>query len=200
MVFKKYGETIYQPPVISGVSTSQKYVGRLDDCQIECNASDPDGDILTYTWSADEGSISGEGAVVTWTVPDANGAYTITVKVDDGRCNEVTGMVTVHVVDNHVPAIDSLTVTNSLQTGCPMMKIATTANIKCIASDLDGDVLSYVWSAERGNISANGADASWVVPNATGAYKITVTVTDGKGGEVTEELLIHVCDCCCKCP
>jgi len=199
-VLERFAEPVYRPPVISRLSASPEQVGQLDNCQIKCVASDPDGDILTYIWLANGGKISGEGAVVTWTAPDAPGIYTITVRVNDGRDNEATGEVTIEVGDNHIPVIDNLTVTNSLQAGCPMMKIAETANIKCIASDPDGDVLSYVWSAERGNISGTGAAVGWVTPNATGAYKITVTVADGKGGGATEELLIRVCYCCCKCP
>ncbi|MYN66569.1 MAG: hypothetical protein F4X11_16315 [Acidobacteria bacterium] len=50
-------------------------------------ASDPDGDALTYAWSAPEGSFSGatDGATARWTAPEATGRVTIRVRVSDGR-------------------------------------------------------------------------------------------------------------------
>jgi outer membrane protein OmpA-like peptidoglycan-associated protein len=49
--------------------------------------SDPDGDTLTYEWSATAGSIVGTGASVTYdsTGISAPGSATITVRVSDGR-------------------------------------------------------------------------------------------------------------------
>ena len=52
---------------------------------VECSASDPDGDELSYVWSAPGGTITGEGAAVSWAAPEKSGTYTITVTVADGR-------------------------------------------------------------------------------------------------------------------
>jgi len=52
-------------------------------CSIECIASDPDNDELNYEWSADAGSIAGEGLTVTWTAPLEGGKATVTVTVAD---------------------------------------------------------------------------------------------------------------------
>jgi hypothetical protein len=49
-------------------------------------------------------------------------------------------------------------------------------------SDLDGDELSYTWSAAGGSIVDSTANpAKWNTPTTTGDYKITVAVNDGKG-------------------
>lgn len=48
-------------------------------------ASDPDGDTLTYAWSADGGVITGSGSTVVWTAPATVGTYAITCKVSDGK-------------------------------------------------------------------------------------------------------------------
>jgi hypothetical protein len=62
----------------------------------------------------------------------------------------------------------------------------TEGKFTCTVSDPDGDRLSYNWAAYNGTISGNGADAVWTSPAATGKYNITVTVSDGKGGEASK--------------
>lgn len=175
-----------QPPVISSLTADEEQVNPSGDCQVRCVASDPDGDELSYTWSASEGDISGEGAVVTWVAPEEVGAYTITVKVTDGRGGEATMQLTIDVIVNHAPVIESLAAEPS------PVRQGKTSTIECVASDLDEDELSYLWSANRGNISGQGSTVAWTAPNACGTYIITVTVADGRGGEVSEELEVKV--------
>lgn len=64
--------------------------------------------------------------------------------------------------------------------------------IVCTALDRDGDELSYNWSASGGNISGTGASVNWTAPDSVGSYNVTVTVTDGRGGEVIKQVTITV--------
>ncbi len=64
--------------------------------------------------------------------------------------------------------------------------------IECVASDEDDDELSYEWSASKGNINGDGATVTWIAPESEGIYNITVKVTDGNGGEVTDSITITV--------
>jgi len=118
--------------------------------------------------------------------PDIPGSYAITVKVTDGRGGEATMQLNIDVRVNHPPVIESLTAEPS------PVKQGKTSTIECVASDPDGDELSYQWSAARGNISGQGSSVSWTTPNSCGSYVITVTVADSRGGEVNEELEIKV--------
>ena len=179
-----------QPPIISSLAASEKHIAPADICQVECIASDPDDDSLSYIWSASGGSISGEGSAVTWVAPDAAGAYTITVEVTDDNGGKATAQLTINVVAiNHPPVIDSLT------SEWQRVRKAAASTIECIAQDQDGDELNYIWSAEGGNISGEGAVVTWVAPNAYGNYIITVTVTDGRSGEASDSIIIKVCSC-----
>ena len=67
--------------------------------------------------------------------------------------------------------------------------------IECVASDEDGDELSYEWSAGEGKIlDVSGATVAWSAPKAEGIYNIIVQVADGNGGEVTGSVTIAVKD------
>lgn len=180
-----------QPPLISSFTASAERVNPSGSCQAECVAQDPDGDKLSYTWSASGGSISGEGSVITWTAPETPGDYTITVKVTDGRGGKARTQLTIVVAVNRPPVIASLTVERTRVTR------AMTTAIECVAQDPDGDKLSYTWSASGGNISGEGPAVTWTAPNNFGICTITVTVADGRDGQATQSIEIEV-TCCLR--
>jgi hypothetical protein len=90
---------------------------------------------------------------------------------------------------NRPPVIDSLT--------CQWRQVKTEMSvpIECAASDPDGDELSYGWSVDGGTITGEGAVADWFTPKEYGTYTITVTVSDGKGGQDTAGLEVKVACC-----
>ena len=185
--------TASHSPVINNLSAESEVLLASQICEITCNASDLDGDNLTYEWSANRGSISGEGPVVTWTAPDAAGNYTITVSVHDGNGSQSTSYLSIEVVATHEPIIKDIIFTP--QDSDPerlQVRRGEICNIECIASDQDGDVLSYEWSASRGSISGEGSVVTWTAPHADGTYNITVVVTDGRDGESKGSLTIDV--------
>jgi hypothetical protein len=173
-------------PAITNLAAQPERVHPLGDCQIVCNATDPDGDELSYRWSATGGGVVGEGATVTWTAPDSGGFYWVTVIVTDSRGGEVTDRVVVAVSDNVSPTIGSLTANAEWTTPSGSVQVT------CIASDYDGDVLSYEWTATGGNISGRGVVVNWTAPQEVGIYNLTVVVTDGYGGADTMSVLLSV--------
>ena len=90
---------------------------------------------------------------------------------------------------NQLPVISSLIASEE------WVALAGVCQVECIASDPDDDSLSYIWSADGGNISEEESEVTWVAPNAYGNYTITVTVTDGRGGEDSKSITIQVCSC-----
>lgn len=76
---------INRAPQISAIVREQAYLAPSTAMQIACEATDPNGDELSFEWSAQDGSISGTGATINWNAPGTEGIYEISVRVSDGR-------------------------------------------------------------------------------------------------------------------
>jgi hypothetical protein len=178
-------EVANTPPVITSLAPGATAVGPGGSCTVTCTASDPDGDTITYTWSATGGAISGTGSTVTWTAPATEGTYTITVSVSDDKGGTATGSCNIEVA-NTPPVI------TSLAPGATTVLPNGSCTVTCIASDADGDPLTYAWSATGGTFSGTGNSVTWKAPAAEATYTISVTVSDGKGGTATGSCAIVV--------
>jgi outer membrane protein OmpA-like peptidoglycan-associated protein len=74
-----------RPPTMT-CSASPASVPAGDKATITANASDPDNDPLTYSWTASGGTVSGSGASVQLDTTGLKpGPYTVTGQVSDGR-------------------------------------------------------------------------------------------------------------------
>ena len=69
---------------------------------------------------------------------------------------------------------------------------SSSSEIRCVASDLDNDTLTYSWSTSSGTITGQGKNIIWNAPQGTGSYTISVTVGDANGGEATNSVTISV--------
>ena len=87
-----------QPPIIVEIETSeQQKIKVWTTTVIKCIVEDPDGDQLTYSWSATGGKILGEGKEIGWIAPGIKGEYAITVRATDGRGGKAEGSITLDV-------------------------------------------------------------------------------------------------------
>lgn len=84
-------------PVIDSLTSSETAMDIASTCTITCFATDPDGDSLTYAWSADAGSVSGTGSSITWTSPDVEGACIVECEVSDVHGASATDSVSIMV-------------------------------------------------------------------------------------------------------
>ncbi len=83
------------PP--SGLSISRDicYLGPSDIVTLTGEATDNDGDEISYRWTAGEGTLSpadGKGQVVTWRAPDNHGTYRVTLRVTDSLDETARGI------------------------------------------------------------------------------------------------------------
>jgi outer membrane protein OmpA-like peptidoglycan-associated protein len=95
------------PPAPAPVNRPPTVRAMCDPCTVEigktstvtADAQDPDGDPLTYRWSAPAGTFSSPTSRQTpWTAPMVVGPVVTTVTVDDGHGHQVSDSVTIQVI------------------------------------------------------------------------------------------------------
>ena len=186
-------------PIIASLEAEAPWTVPLGSLQVTCDASDPDGDELSYEWTTTGGDISGTGAVVSWTAPEEVGVYDITVVVDDDQGGNVTGSVTLIAATGTPPIIENLIVTAKepkyLKETTTGYKVGKTKEyyIECIASGTSE--LVYEWSCDDGEISGEGSMITWTAPNTSGDVTVTVKVFDGVGNWVKKSIVFEVVAC-----
>jgi len=179
-----------RPPVAScSADKSAVYAESGESVNVRVQASDPDGDPLTYSWTATGGRIEGTGTEVRWNSAGTTpGTYTVTVRVDDGRGGTATCSVDIRVEPrpNRPPTISCSADRSSVFVG-------ERVRITAVASDPDGDPLTYSWRTSGGQIIGSGAvvqlDTTGVSP---GRYTVTGRVDDGRGGAADCSVSIDV--------
>ncbi len=186
-------------PVITSLEAEAEWITPLGSLQVECTASSPDGDELSYEWSANGGNISGTGAAVNWTAPGEVGMYDITVVVEDSQGRKDTGAIVLIASDGPPPIIEDLIVTAEhkyLKKTTPGYKVVKTKeyDIECIASNTSGELV-YEWSCDGGEISGEGSMITWTAPNTEGDVTVTVKVFDDLGNWVRKSIAFEVVSC-----
>ena len=92
-------EIINYPPEIQLMTISDSYLELGGTANILCRASDPNGDILSYSWAADGGSVDGTDSLATYIAPDIEGIYHITCSVKDPAGDSVSANISALVND-----------------------------------------------------------------------------------------------------
>lgn len=187
-------------PVIEGLGAGTDWVPPSGNIQVVCNASDRDGDELSYDWSASEGIITGAGPEVTWTAPEEIGVCDITVLVDDGQGGNVTGSMMLIAANGIQPIIEDLIVTArepkylKEYTWGYKVGMEKEYDIECVGSNTSGE-LAYEWLYDGGEITGGGSVIAWTAPNIPCDVTITVVVFDVAGYMDEESLFFEVVSC-----
>jgi outer membrane protein OmpA-like peptidoglycan-associated protein len=168
------------PPVAAcSVSPASVYAGSGDSVAVRVDASDPDNDPLTYSYTATGGAVEGTGPEARWNSSGvAVGSYTVNVKVDDGKGGTAACAVDIKVEEKpNRPPTATLSIERS-----PILPGERTG-VTCNGSDPDNDPLTYSYTATGGQIVGSGSsvqfDATGLQP---GSYTVKCTVNDGRGG------------------
>jgi hypothetical protein len=200
-------------PIVAAVSAVPQVVQPLGTSQVTCQASDADGDTLSYQWTCSGGVVEGTGPSAVWTAPKDPGGYRVTVIVNDGKGGIATSDTMISIPDkpNNAPTITAIRFTRpgrspitvktdptdveAKKTPELVIRKYETGEVSCLAADQDKDQLTYVWKATGGKIIGNGPNIQWLAAGEAGTYTITCEVSDGKGGSDSFTITVSV-HCC----
>lgn len=147
---------------------------------LEVTAHDPDGDPLSYKYSATVGRIAGESSLVTWNLEDVPlGTYRATVEVSDGRGGKASESVSIIVQD-----------CGKCDAGCPVVVVTCEdnanegqlADFTVTVSATDPEVnLRYMWTVANGEIM-KGQGSKTITARVLGPPGDLITATVRVGG------------------
>lgn len=150
-------------------------------------SSDIDGAIVTYVWSEGFSQIA-TGAVANLSL--AVGTHTIRLTVtDDGGATDTDDVViTILAAGANQPPFANAgpdqTTTDADDSGTENVTLDGSGSF-----DLDGTIMSYVWT-EGANPIGTGTNPT--LPFSVGSHNVTLTVTDDRGGQDTDDVLVTV--------
>jgi hypothetical protein len=179
-------EVANTPPEIIALVAASDRIQPFSICEIECEAVDPDGDVLTYNWTVSAGDIFGEGPRIEWGSPIAEGLYRISVVVDDGRGGTAEHSLPLRVKENRAPVIPSMSV------DADWVAAGESVRVSCEVSDPDGDEVVLTWTVTGGTVTGQGSAIIWTAPEEDGVYWIAVFARDAYGGEARRTVPISV--------
>lgn len=141
-------------------------------------SSDPDGNPLTYAWTASGGTLTNETTAKPTFSATTPGPYTLTLVVNDGKADSAPATVTVTVAANQAPKASA----GADQTVSPGAKVT----LDGAGTDPDkwpNAALSYEWTAPSGVTLSSTTDpkptfTAGAVAGTT--YTFTLKVSDGE--------------------
>jgi hypothetical protein len=186
-------------PVIDAIALSTTSVLPGGTVSVSVTAHDPNGDPLTYSWSATGGSFDDSSSTSpVWTAPGTGGTQTLSLVVTDSHQAsasvmlqiqvQATGSADVSITFNNSPVIQAMTsVHNPVTPGVP-----TSLGVQ--AQDSDGDPLTFSWTSDCPGSYDDATAQSPVFTLASlpsnGQCTFNVDVSDGRGGETTGSFVV----------
>jgi len=88
----------------------------------------------------------------------------------------ISGLLLTSCKKNSAPVVGSVVVNPST------VDPGQTASVVVTATDANSDPLTYAYTVNGGAVNGTGPMVQWIAPSTSGAYSLTVTVSDGQGG------------------
>ena len=165
-------------PLLDDVSTQTIFLGA--SLNIQTNASDPDGDALTYSLSGNSDLSISQSGLITGT-PTAIGSSTVTFTVSDGALSKSQSFTL--KVNNNPPTMTTIP-NQTAYKGQPF-------SYQVQANDADGHTLTYTENNSFLSIDSNGLlTGTFSTSNKT--YNVTVTVKDSQNASVSSTFTLTV--------
>ena len=186
--FMQHAKAWTRPPRIQSLASTEKIIEQGSSTQIFSKIQSGDSPVWNSFWSTTGGTLQIETEKVLWIAPSTNGTDTIQLIVRDEQGLSDTANIILTTVPeiNRAPQISEITSTSTFTTP------GTNLSLHCIASDPNGDTLSFEWSTTSGEFFGQGATINWKAPDAEGIYEVNVKVTDNRGGsaDASKKILV----------
>ena len=185
------GKADNQPPTASAGPDQSVTEGAT--VTLAGKGSDPEGQTLTYFWTAPSGITlsSATAAKATFTAPDRTADYTLTFSlvVNDGTSDSAADMVEVNVTaDNDAPTANAGLDQNVAE--------GATVTLAGTGTDPEGQTLTYAWTAPDGITlsSTTAASPTFTAPDRTADYTLTfsLVVNDGTSDSAADTVDVNV--------
>jgi hypothetical protein len=195
-----------RPPILTGPFVETPDVTSGTQVPVSLEATDADGDSLTYEWvqtpAAPAGTFSDPSIPnPAWTAPQVTAAtaFQLGVTVSDGKTSAIRRSVTILVrprpPTNRPPVITAGTPSASPSSVAGSVPVQLTLR----ATDQDDDQLTYSWSQEPATPVGSFSNLfvsspTWISPVVSTPTRFTlrVTVSDGRDGSVQGEVGVDV--------
>ncbi len=186
----KQTANIYTKSVrIKALAATKNLIQIGDSTPVYATAIDPDGGSITYKWSTNLGIIKGNGEKTTWIAPNTEGASKIQVIATDARGNSDTASIDVTVVLR----INAAPIISTIQKSIEYVSTNGTVQLTALATDPNGDPLTYAWAANGGTFSnTTTRQTTWTAPNTEGSLQINVVATDNGNLSATASTTVLV--------
>jgi hypothetical protein len=193
----QYSRSTSPPPnqlPVANAGTDKTITLPVSSVTLSGSGSDPDGSIVSYTWSKvsgpSGGTITSPSSASTNINNLSQGTYTfrLTVKDNAGATASDDVVVTVNAAANQSPTANAGT---DKTITLPTNSVTLTGS----GSDPDGSIASYSWTKISGP-SATIASPSSASTNVTGlvqgSYVFRLTVTDNQGATASDDVNVVV--------
>jgi hypothetical protein len=184
------------------------------DTVLMIRASDPGDNKMQLKWSAENGTIRGEGDSITWNTPPEYGTYKIYVKAINASGHESLSQASIDVVPFYRTQVDTdpeinleLPIIGSGMVGeQSLVGPLTNAEISCEEPISNIKNYKYLWSCNGGKMQGTGlkdgtaSKIGWVSPGVPGNYTVMVKAIDSWGNITVGSVYFQVKNpaCCDK--
>ncbi|MCK5838966.1 MAG: hypothetical protein KAG99_03910, partial [Bacteroidales bacterium] len=180
---------INYPPRIKSLAINDTVALINTITPVFCTAEDLESTELTYQWFVSGDTLEGD-EILNWPIPVVTGYYDIRCVIFDEGSLHDEKTITVKVVEkiNFPPVIEEIIAQPR------SMLPGEISQLTCIASDANGDELTYFWYSEAGSFTGSGYTVNWQAPEEQGAFYIHCIVNDLEGASTADSLVVLVKD------